>query len=168
MTHEAEGNRDAPTGQKAVVLLVCNGPDLSQDDGRELGAVKDANCGVASDYTQLLRVAFLEYLVAQSGLCLRRSEIAGHCVQNLQRICGDRGESDVGEDECLRFLSRQVTMCRPGQLRSSRWALPYFSPVSAKRSTPCQNQTPPPSVCGLSNISTCFLEILSRTRRAKG
>ena len=82
MTHESEGNRDALTGQKTAVLLVCDGPYFSQNDGREFGAVKDADSGVASDYAQLLGVAFLEYLVGQSGLCLRRSEIAGHYAPN--------------------------------------------------------------------------------------
>lgn len=96
MAQEAEGNRDALAGQKAIVLLVCDGPHLSQDGRGELGAGKDNNCGVARDYAQLLGVAFVEYFVGQSDLCLRRSEVAGHCAQNLQGMCGGQCESDVG------------------------------------------------------------------------
>jgi hypothetical protein len=101
VSHESEGNRNALAGQKAVVFLVCDGPHLSQNDGGELGTVEDSDCGVAGDYAQLLGVAFLEYFVGQSDLCLRRSEIAGHCVQNLQGVRGDQGEFDVEEDESL-------------------------------------------------------------------
>lgn len=83
VSHESEGYRNALAGQEAIVVLVCDAPHLSQNASGELGAVEEADCGVASDYAKLLKVAFLENFVGQSDLCLRRREIAGHGVQNL-------------------------------------------------------------------------------------
>lgn len=108
VTHESEGNRNALAGQNAVIVLVCNAPHLSQNTSGELGTVKDQNCGVAGDYTQLLGVAFLEYFVGQSNLCLGRRELAGHGVQNLQGIRGDQGGSNGDEGESLRVRANKI------------------------------------------------------------
>lgn len=146
VTHESECNRDAFTSQETVVLLVCNRPDFSQGDGRELGSVEEADCGVASDDAQLLGVAFLEYLVGQSDLCLRRGEIAGHCAQNLQGIRGNQGEPEVREDESLR-LKELTSLVNPDQASDPCRVSP---PLPFKVPILQWNQTPLPAICAAS------------------
>jgi hypothetical protein len=69
-THETDGDRDTLTSEKTLVVRVCDGPDLTQDVGAEVGSTKDANGDIAGDNTKLLGVVLVEYLVYESELPL--------------------------------------------------------------------------------------------------
>ena len=85
MTYEAESDSGTLPGQPAVVFVIGNVPYFSEHGGRELGAGKDADGGVATE-NAILCVCVGEYLGSELDLTWSRRE-AGHRLEVLRVDC---------------------------------------------------------------------------------
>jgi len=67
-TDETHCNRDTLTSEKALVIRVCDPPNLTQCGSVEVGTTEDVDSNITGDYTKLLRVVLCKYLVYKSDL----------------------------------------------------------------------------------------------------
>jgi hypothetical protein len=79
VTYEAESDSGALPGQPAVVFIISDVPYFSEHGGRELGASKDADGGVATE-NAILCVCVREYLGGELHFARSWRE-AGHRLE---------------------------------------------------------------------------------------
>jgi hypothetical protein len=68
VSDETQDLAEAGHGQETTVLRVCDLPYLTQDRGRELGALEELDGNLACDYAELLRVGLLEEVLEDALL----------------------------------------------------------------------------------------------------